>query len=224
MTTQQAPVRVSLSALQKHVNRPAPMGLEGEHVRLRVTLPEDHAAMYAKEVLGPNAWRWRFRGQPVSFAQYEEMVSKVWEQYIVQDVATGRDLGIVMAYMYAPTDRHCEMAAFRLDEDKQVKDLVPDIPVAASPMMQGMALFFQHLFETYGLQKIYLRVGEFNVEQIEGGLTHFCAHEGRKEKHVFANGRWYFEDTYALYADAFQEPWIQDAIRRATDIGKLRLK
>lgn len=231
MTTQQqptTPLRVSLATLRKHGAPPPrePCGLVGEHVRLRPITPEDYPMIYRAETSGPHAWRGRFRGQTMSPQQHATTLTSP-DQFIVQTV-DGRDVGFVIAYAISQPDRHLTVGCWRLDDAKQEKveysgtDGSQEIIVPASAMMQGIVLFLQHLFESYALARIYFEVPEYNLDQIGGGMAEFCTRVGHKPDHKFLDNRWWFEDTYELTREAFMVDWIQDAIRRGTDIGKAR--
>ncbi len=153
--------------------------LAGRHVRLRPVLPTDNEYLYALATHPEVTWRWRYRGQSIS---YEQFVQQLWAGTLVHFVVERRENGQRIGYVQAfdASERHgwCHFA------------------VMLDPMLERsgwafecMPLFFNYLFTAWNFRKLYAVALENNYEQLRSGAGAWFVTEGRLAEHEWYDGR-----------------------------------
>lgn len=193
--------------LQKHL-APAVRfpTIEGNHVTLRPIAGRDLKPLYDFETRGVYASQWRLRGSVPTFEEWKaSTLPGPFVQFLV-DTPDGETMGHVLAY--GAKHGSCAMACTRFRElDGSLGD--------ALLMPAAIGLFIQELFQEPSFHKIYMEVPEFNVGQITAGIDRYLEEEAHLKRHVFHEGRWWDEFTYALYRERWFEPANQRLVARA---------
>lgn len=157
---------------------------------------EHYRSLRQWELSGYLAVRWRHRGLTPSPQAFEETLwAGVIAQYLVAEKSTGTVRGIVAAYDANFQSGYAHIAAAKFE--------AADCSLAVA---EGSLLLVNHVFNSWPVRKLYFRLPEFNLRQIEGGLRRFAVEEARLAGHVFAGGRLWDEVTFALY----RERWEKD--------------
>ena len=168
--------------------------LRGQHVLLRLIIPEDYRFLRVAELSGDLGVRWRFRGSTASPEQWSQ---SLWQstlaQYLVVRTDDPTPLGLVAAYRANFQDGHAYLAAETFGGRRP-----------APVMLFGVALFIDYLFACWNFHKLYLEVVEYNMDQFESGIGRLFDVEGRLRHHVWYDGRRWDQLLLALYRDTWR--------------------
>lgn len=173
----------------------------GRWAQLRPLLVEDYQALYEHE----SGTRWRLRGATVSPRDYEGLL---WQGILSQFAVCSRSdrtlLGLVGAYRADLANGHCYVMALRCRYD-----------VAASvKVIEGLALLISHLFEGWPFRKVYFETDEDLAQQFHSLFDRVdFPLEGRLRGHVFLDGRYLDQLTFALYRSSWEanvSAWLPD--------------
>jgi hypothetical protein len=145
----------------------------------------DYDLIQAMETAGPNATRWRYRGETPSPERWlQTLWNGVYAQFLIVRMDTGQPVGLVFAYRASRLDGHCYFAVLGFGE-------------ARGPHMTfGIALFLNYLFTVGGFRRLYAEVPAFNLEQFGSVLDRYCEVEAQMRDHSFWDGRYW--DMYHL--------------------------
>jgi len=150
-----------------------------------------YAWLYKLAVSDEVGWRWRWRGHhpsPEAFAQ------RLWQdilvQYVVVDRRTSAPIGLLQAYGHDPGARHCHITVMF---DPTVHRV--------GWHLEAVELFISHLFDRWGMQKIYAEAHALNEQQFASGMGSAFVEEGRYPEHVEYQGQLVDFAIFAAYAD-----------------------
>jgi RimJ/RimL family protein N-acetyltransferase len=180
--------------------------LSGRRVRLREVQPSDYEYLYALTTHPDVSWRWRHRGQALSFDTFSQIVeSGTLVHFIVERLANGEPLGYAQAFDASLQWGWCHIA------------VVLDPAVALGGWaLEAPLLFLNYLFEMYELRKLYASVLEFNYEQFasySGDRYHI---EARLENHDWYAGRWWDMLILAMY----RTDWMRTGPRLVAKLAR----
>jgi RimJ/RimL family protein N-acetyltransferase len=163
--------------------------LSGRRVRLREVQQSDYEYLYALMSHPDVAWRWRYRGQALSFESFLHRVEPgTLVHFIVERIATGEPLGYMQAFDASLQWGWCHIA------------VVLDPAVALGGWaIEAPLLFLNYLFEMYDLRKLYASVHEFNYEQFASFAGDRYHVEARLADHEWHAGRWWDMLILAMY-------------------------
>jgi hypothetical protein len=68
----------------------------------------------------------------------------------------------------------------------------------------GIVQLVDHLFRHWPFRKLYAELPEYNASEFSGALRRHAQLEANLQKHLFYDGRYWDEYTYALYRDAWE--------------------
>jgi hypothetical protein len=148
-------------------------------VRLRVLEDGDLPALYRASCDPQQGFRWRYRGATPSPQEFRaQLHAGVLAQFVVEGIDDGRAHGLVCAYDARFEERRASIALVRIGT-----------PVDGGEVLEGLALFIDHLFATWDLRKLQAEVPGFNADSLVDPLSPFLTVEGRLVDSCFAQGR-----------------------------------
>ncbi len=155
--------------------------LSGRRVRLREVQPSDYAYLYALTSNPEVAWRWRYRGQALSYESFVQRVEPgTLVHFVVERISTGEPLGYMQAFDASLQWGWCHCA------------VVLDPAVALGGWaIEAPLLFLNYLFTLYELRKVYASVLEFNYEHFASFSGDRYQVEARLANHEWHAGRWW---------------------------------
>lgn len=172
----------------------------GRRVHLRPLRPTDYALFYEAELTPPDDVLYRHRGTTPSFESYPETLWRnVLAQFVVEDIADGRPVGLVAAYEPNLRDGHVRIA---------VNILLPYRGLGWP--IDGLRLFINHIFYAFPMRKLYADVIEPNLDQF-GEMFHGILHEeARFREHTFIRDRYVDLVVLALYRSEWEgTDWLR---------------
>jgi hypothetical protein len=147
----------------------------------------------SRELAGPHAVRWRFRGAAVS---PEKWLQAIWQSNLAQFLVIGnndpRPQGLVWAYNANFQDGHAYFAVETFDDR-----------VRSPLVVLGTALFLDYVFRCWNFHKLYVEAAEYNLRQFQSATTHLLMEEGRLRDHLWSAGRRWDQVILALYRDTW---------------------
>jgi len=167
----------------------------GTHVRLRPVHAGDYPFLIELQTGPEHLIRWRYRGTTSS---PEQIVQSLWQgvlaQFLVVRVGTGEPVGLVVCYN--PEFRHgyAYLAMIVAREYER-----------SGWVFEASSLFVTYLFETFGFDKIYLEVIEFNYARLASGAGSLFHVEGCLRDHEFHLGRRWHLYTLAIYRSEWHD-------------------
>lgn len=172
-------------------------------VFMRPVMPQDHEQLYFASLEPTNSFRWRFRGQTVSFRDFSESLSAgTLCQFAFADIETSGLVAFCSAYNYDPVAHHCTFAVQRLDFDSKYDTSV----------IESVALFLNYLFETFNVRKVFADIPEYNFPNF-GLVKDVFEMDGEKRDYYWHAGRYWSEmsistsrDAWLLFASMFFLP------------------
>lgn len=172
---------------------PPRSNLSGRWTRCRLVEPADYQFLYNLLVRPANAHRWRFRGVTPEPHMFEQLLwSGVLAQFVVEELKTGRPLGLVAAFDAAPDLSHVAIGVI-FEEDVRGRQWPAE----------SILLFLGYLFDHWPLRKLYAHVPEYNMGPLRGTLRRGMSVEGRLSDHVYFDGRYWDEFILALRREDF---------------------
>jgi RimJ/RimL family protein N-acetyltransferase len=172
---------------------PSP-AVEGHNVVLKPIDPSDLDAMYQLETSPYLQEHW-WRGEQLTFEQWvARLYPSTLVQYVVCDKRRHRDLiGRVVAYNANPLDQWAYFGLMRYQEGG-----------IALKMSQGLWLFLDLLFQTWGFYKLYMEVTDKNLTQFESVGKYFRFEGYKKDHWVQRDGSRIGDSLYALYRSTWE--------------------
>jgi RimJ/RimL family protein N-acetyltransferase len=163
--------------------------MSGRRVRLREVQPSDYEYLYRLMSHPDVAWRWRYRGQAISFEAFTQVVERgTLAHFIVERLATGEPLGYLQAFDASLQWGWCHIGVV----------LDPAIALGGWAI-EAPLLFLNYLFQMFELRKLYASVLEFNYEQFASFAGDRYHVEARLTNHEWHDGRWWDLFILALY-------------------------
>ena len=161
---------------------------QGRTIFLKPIQVDDYALIQAAEMHPLIAQQWRFRGHtPSPEAWANALWSGVFAQFLVVERQTSNRLGLVMAYRHDAQNGLAHVGATSFSPDTK------------SPgVMLGLFMFFEYLFWTWPLRKLYFEVPEYNVSQFGSAIGRLVEIEGRFREHSFFGGKYWDEFILSL--------------------------
>jgi hypothetical protein len=180
---------VGSHAGRRHLAAPV---LAGPTVGLRALLAEDLRPLYEAELRADLWLRWRQKGANPPFEQWVVDLQRDTAVSMVAVRHGGGVVGVLFAVDLDVANRHCGVAAARLDG-------------RVDPAMgEAGALFVQHLFRAFTLEKVYLHVPEYNLGDL-GSLSRIAAErEGVLRRHELLDGRWWDLHVLAIHRQRWE--------------------
>jgi RimJ/RimL family protein N-acetyltransferase/acyl carrier protein len=154
--------------------------LRTRHLRLSPVLPKDYPLLYHIAVVGPDAFRWRFRGSQPSFEDFvgSVMRSSVFCHFVMELPESRLPVGYVVCYEADFRNRHAHIACVGTPEFQ-----------GHSFVLEGMEGFINYLFKCWDFEKLCAECPEFNIHAFESGVGRVFAEEGRLVNHERFRGR-----------------------------------
>lgn len=149
--------------------------------------------LYQMAVDEESGYRWRLAGSvPPREVFQRDLWNGVLCQFVIVERQAGAPVGTVICYN---ADLHHGVGF--------VAGAVVTAVRESGLGVEGFDLFFNYLFRTYDLRKIYLEIPEYNVAQMGiVGSSLFCE-EGRLRSHTYYDGRHWDRFVVALYRDDY---------------------
>ena len=178
--------------------------LSGNHVRLRPVQQSDYGFLVELQSAPENLIRWRYRGTTPG---PEQILQGLWHgvlaQFLIVRVETDEPIGLVICYN--PEFRHGYAYLAMI--------VTPRYEMSGW-IFEADALILSYVFETFGFNKIYFEMLEFNYERLSSGAGSIFHVEGCFKDHEFHLGhRWHLY-TLAIYRDE----WHDTLARLAPDL------
>lgn len=173
--------------------------LDGRRVFLRPILASEQELLRLIESSPPLAGQWRFRGStPSPEAHVASLWAGVLAQYLVVSRESQEPVGIVAVFDPHFGDGFAELAAAKFEPATW--------PV---PLMQGLALFVEHVFRTWSFRKLYVRCLEPSYGRISSAVGWLLQREGTLREHAYVDGTYVDQHVLALY----RETWERESTR-----------
>jgi len=176
---------------------PPPFDLESyvsQTVFMRPLLPQDHEPLYFAALEPQNSYRWRYRGQTISFREFSDSLSQgVLAQFAFASVADSSLVAYCSSYNYDPAAQHCAFAVQRLDFEDS----------ADTAVVESAGLFLNYLFRTFNLRKVFADIPEYNMPAF-GVLPDVFETEGTRRDYYWHAGRFWTEVTISTSRAAWQ--------------------
>lgn len=187
-----SPDRVSDTMFHQDV-RIAPR--EGDHVRLRPMRPGDYEFLYEAAIAPENSFRWRFRGAIPEGSEFAKSITNgVLVQFIVERRTTSEPLGLVTAYNANQREGWVYVAALGAPKYR-----------ASGLVVEGIGVLIGYLFTTWPFRKLYFEAIEYNTYMYASAYASLIVEEGRLQKHIFYDGRYWDLVTSAMYRKTWEE-------------------
>ena len=151
-------------------------------VRLRALQGSDLGPLYEMSSQPSSSFRWRFRGQIVSFDHFVQTLEEnVLVQMVAEDRRTGQPLSLNVLYGYDHFNQTCTFGyiGFAGTEDLSFERTL------------GVALTFSYGFSRWPLRTIYAEIPGYNTNVLEGLPGDFVREEGRLRDFFFYDGAWW---------------------------------
>ncbi len=169
--------------------------LTGNHVRLRAVQQSDYEFLVDLQTAPENLIRWRYRGTtPGPEAILQGLWQGVLAQFLVVRVETDEPIGLVICYN--PEFRHGYAYLAMI--------VTPHYEMSGWTF-EANALLLNYLFETFGFDKIYFEMLEFNYEKLASGAGSIFHVEGCLRDHEYHLGRRWHLYTLAIYRDEWND-------------------
>ncbi len=166
-----------------------------ETVFMRPLLPQDHEQLYFAALEPQNSYRWRYRGQTISFREFSESLSQgVLAQFAFASTNNSGLVAFCSSYNYDPAAQHCSFAVQRLDFED----------TADTAVIESAGLFLNYLFRTFNLRKVFAEIPEYNMPAF-GVLPDVFEIEGRRGDFYWHAGRFWAEVTISTARDVWQD-------------------
>ena len=184
-----------------------PHFLAGTHVHLRGVEPTDLEFLYQISTAPENGFRWRYRGTIPQRSEFADALSKgILVQFVVERQATSEPVGLVSAYGANSRDGWTYVAAVSAPQY-----------IRSGAVVDGLIVLVGYLFENWPFRKIYFETIEFNLVQFGSAINRLAVEEGRLEKHIFYDDRYWDVVTAAIY----RADWKTNAARlRPKDVTR----
>lgn len=164
-------------------------------IRLEAVRPDHLAELYQWATAPGSAFRWRFGGTTPSPDHFRDAAwSGVLCQFLAVD-ASGTHHGLVVCYGADHANGHAYWA-------------VQGNPSRATGVgtMVGMLLLVDHVFRHWAFRKLYAEVASYNESEFANALRRYTQTEGVLVDHIYHDGRYWDQTTYALY----RNDWIEN--------------
>lgn len=143
--------------------------------------------------------RYRYRGLSPSPDRFEaELWNDVLCQFVIWGRSSGRPLGLVTAFAPSLRDGHAHLGVL-LSQEVQGKGW----------SLEGVGLFVEHVFATFGLRKLYIQTSTLWPTGFDGAIGDLLVEEARLTDHDSFDGRYGDSVIYALWRDR----WLSHANR-----------
>ncbi len=175
--------------------------LRGRHVYLRAVLPDEYEDLYLRETSGALASRGGLEGTTPAFDEWlRQRSASTLARFVVLGDADHRRLGLVSLFNADMRNGHAHLALSSFDATRP------------SPLvMMGCGLFIEYAFSCWPLNKLYLDVADYNLEQFSSGVGRLFEAEGRLKDHHYLDGRYWDHHILAISKDRWQPYWGQYA-------------
>ncbi len=143
--------------------------------------PTDTDYLYQLATHPEITWRWRYRGQSIS---YETFQQQLWAGTLVHFVVERKDGGQRIGYVQAfdASERHgwCHFAV-----------MLDPMLARSGWAIECLALFFNYVFTAWNFRKLYAVMLESNYDELESGMGAWFITEGRLADHEWYGGRYW---------------------------------
>lgn len=164
-------------------------------VFMRPVMSQDFEQLYFSALEPSNSYRWRFRGQTVSFREFSESLSVgALAQFSFASTSTNRLVAFCSAYNYDSVARHCTFAVQRLDFDSAYDTAI----------IESVALFLNYLFRTFNLRKVFADLPEYNYSYF-GAVEGVFEREADKRDYYWHANRYWSEITISTTREAWTQ-------------------
>jgi RimJ/RimL family protein N-acetyltransferase len=148
---------------------------------LRPVLPNDVEYLYRLSVHPDVTWRWRYRGQSISFDQFaQQLWAGTLVHFVVERIEGNQPIGYVQAFDASERHGWCHFAVM----------LDPALE-RSGWAIECLALFFNYVFTAWNFRKLYAVALENNFDDLKSGAGRWFVTEGRLEEHEYYDGRYW---------------------------------
>ena len=162
-------------------------------VFMRPVMSQDFEQLYFSSLEPSNSFRWRFRGQTVSFREFTESLSVgALAQFSFASTTNNRLVAFCSAYNYDSFARHCTFAVQRLDFDSTYDTAV----------IESVALFLNYLFRTFNIRKVFAHLPEYNYSYF-GTVEGVFEQEAEKRDYYWHANRYWSEITISTTRESW---------------------
>ena len=164
----------------------------GRWVELEPVTPALEGELHQVYVQGDIASRWRTGGLVLPAEGFVDATS---QGAVLDNALRARDgevFGRVTVTQRSSWSTHAHVSAY-VHPDARRRPAV----------IEGIAMGCAQAFDVLPIQKLYLEVVEYNVEQFGSALRYF-EREGSLREHVYLDGRYWDQHVYALTRERFE--------------------
>jgi hypothetical protein len=172
-------------------------GLSGRHVYLRAVLPGEYEDLYLRETSGTRASQGGLEGTTPSLDEWlRQTAARTLARFVVLGSGDNRRLGLVTLFNADMRNGHAHLAVASFDATRP------------SPLvMMGCGLFIEHAFSCWPLNKLYLDVAGYNLEQLSSGIGKLFDEEGRLTRHHYLEGTYWDHHILAISRQRWAAYW-----------------
>ena len=165
--------------IERHDHGIGDTRLTSERIQLRLLYPEDMPFLYQLSLGPENQFRWRFRSEQPTYADFVRMIGAgVFCQYVVVLRGDKRRIGLAVCYQANRTNRTAYIGV--------VGDHTTD---GSGALVEAGHLLVTHLFECFDFEKLYAECLEYNLDAFRSGMGNDFVEEGRLVRHERLFGR-----------------------------------
>lgn len=173
---------------------PGQVRLATRRVELRPVAPPDYEWLHELTTRHDNLVRWRDRGYTF---RIEEWVDRLWAgvaaQFVVEDRAAHRPIGLVTLYNLDARNRHARAAT-----------IFDDARSEPGWRLEAFGLLLGYAFDVFDVIKVYAEVVDFNFAAFSSGLDDLFVEEGLLVDYEYAQGRHWPVHVLAFPRDRFE--------------------
>ena len=177
----------------------------GSRVILRPVAPADVPQFYEAACDPEHGYRWRFRGRTPGFEEFQSsFFDGVLCQYTVANPDNGDPVGVCVAYNADMASQQAYFAFLALPRRSAEQRLA---------MIEGAALFVNHLFRTFPLRRLLMELPAYNSPLIADLITWGIATElARIPDYYHHNSEWHDHLICGITRQDWSrvEHWFQD--------------
>ena len=191
------------------MSTPGSPPLTSRRVHLRSITPNDYDYLYALTTNEHVNSRWRFRGTSPNPDQFAQLLwQNALAQFIVEYRESGQPIGYLSAFDANERNGWCHISV-----------LIDPGLSHTGWALESFALFFNYLFETFNMRKLYGEVLQPAFDDLASGAGTWFRVEGRLVDHEYYGGQFCDLILLALHRDDWNvhgKPLIAKLVERTS--------
>jgi RimJ/RimL family protein N-acetyltransferase len=174
----------------------APLPMVSRHTRLRPPTPPFLDELYELAATDQIPWIWNTPGETLE-AFRQSLWQGVIVQHAIEDLRSGRSVGLLIAYNANIMHRYSYFSIV----------LLPEYRLRVWPL-EGALLFVNYVFRRFNLRNLYAETIGPHFSQFKSGVGKFFEVEGQYRDRVVINGATH--DLYVLTIT--RDRWLHECI------------